>query len=224
MGSSGVVVARNAGSVQFEPLSGGVRDWENTLRRGEVAPDIEHGALFDRDGNPIVGYRGEPHSVAIDQRVLQSDGTFTHYHPDRSFGGTLSMQDLKVFARSNLNELRAVSGQGQLYSIKAGADVDRQGLAKWVRANQKLAQRNFESSYRSALKQATTPLKTGPHKGQIKLVNRTTGKVTYRDPMTPQQAMRYARQYSVGMFDRMYSKALSKYGVTYTATKGGQGR
>lgn len=222
MGSSGIVIPRTPGSVKREPISNNISAWENALRRGDVNPDIEHGALFDKNGNPIVGYQGDRHSVPVEARVLQSDGTFTHFHPDRSFGGTLSMQDLKVFARSNLSELRAVSGQGQLYSIKAGDNVDRQGLARWVRSNQRLAQQNFESSYRSALKQATTPLKSGPHKGEIKLVNRNTGKVTYRKPMTPQQAMNYARAYSVGMFDRMYGKALSRYGVTYTSTKAGR--
>ena len=222
MGSAGIVIPRNPGDIKREPITGTVSQWENSLRRGELSPDIEHGALFDANGQPIVGYQGERHSVAVDRRVLDMPGaTFTHFHPDQSFGGTLSMQDLKVFARSNLGELRAVTNQGQLYSIKAGSNVDRQGLAKWVQANQRLAQRNFESSYRSALKQATTPLKTGPHKGEVKLVNRTTGKVTYRKPMTPQQAVNYARTYSVGMFDRMYGKALSRYGVTYTATKAG---
>jgi hypothetical protein len=40
--------------------------------------------------------------------------------------------------------------------------------------------------------------------------------------MTQQQAVNYARAYSVGMFDRMYGKALSRYGVTYTSTKAGR--
>lgn len=223
MGATGMYIPREPGQIKMEPITGRVGEWERSIRSGESTQNIEHGALFDKNGEPIVGYQGDRHSVAIDQRVLNSDGTFTHYHPDRDFGGTLSMADLKVFARSNLSELRAVSNQGQLYSIKANADVDRKGLAKWVKANQRLAQQNFERSYESALKAATTPLKSGPHKGQIKLENRRTGKVTYRQPMTPQQAQRYARQYSVGMFDRMYGKALSRYGVTYTSTKAGRG-
>jgi len=228
MGATGIVIPRPGsarGRIQYEPLAGRVSDFENGFRTGEVNSDIEHGALYDAQGNPIVGYRGQAHSVAVDRRVLETpDATFTHLHPDKNFGGTLSMQDLKVFARSNLRELRAASQQGQLYSIRANANVDRAGLAKWIRSNQKLAQRNFNRSYESALKQATTPLKSGPHKGQIKLVNRTTGKVTYRQPMTNEQAVRYARAYSVGMFDRMYSRALSRFGVTYTATKAGRGR
>lgn len=228
MGSTGIVIrggrlGARGGDVQREPLKGTISEWENPLRRREVEPNIEHGALYDENGKPIVGYKGERHSVAVDRRVLDvPNATFTHYHPDKSFGGTLSMQDLKVFSRSNLRELRAVSGQGQLYSIRAGANVDRQGLAKWIQSNQKLAQKNFNNSYKSALKQATTPLKSGPHKGEIKLVNRITGKVTYRQPMTQQQAVNYARAYSVGMFDRMYGKALSRYGVTYTSTKAGR--
>ncbi len=225
MGATGTYVPRTSGKVEYEPITGTLQKWEAGIRRNQVQEDREHGALFDRNGEPIIGYRGTRHSVAVDRRVLDNEGaSFTHYHPDRSFGGTLSMQDLKVFASSKLGSLRAVSNQGQLYSITAGQNVDRQGLAKWVRANQKLAQQNFRRSYDSAIKAATTPLKSGPHKGQVKLVNRRTGQVVYRDPMTPQQAQSYARQYSVGMFDRMYSKQLSKFGVTYTSTKGGKGR
>ena len=236
MGSTGLVVPRGgrlSGKIKREPITGNMSSWENALRRGEVNPDIEHAALYDRQGNPIVGYQGDRHSVPIEQRVLQSDGTLTHFHPDQSFGGTLSMQDLKVFAQSNLGELRAVTNQGQLYSIRANSNVDRQGLAKWVRSNQRLAQKNFNNSYRRALREATTPLKSGPHKGEVKLTSRQTvrdangnrrevTKVTYRKPMTAQQAINYARTYSVGMFDRMYGKALSRYGVTYTSTRAGR--
>ena len=228
MGATGIVIARGGAGgkrakIKYEPLAGRIGEFENPYRRGDVEHDIEHGALYTETGEPIVGYQGDRHSVAVDRRVLEvPNATFTHFHPDKSFGGTLSMQDLKVFARSNLKELRAVSNQGQLYSIRSNGNVDRKGLSQWIRSNQKLAQRNFESSYKSALKQATTPLKSGPHKGEIKLVNRNTGAVTYRQPMTPQQAVNYARAYSVGMFDRMYGKALSRYGVTYTATKAGR--
>lgn len=223
MGATGGIVVKESGEVNFEPITSSVSAWESGIRNNEVQANIEHGALFDSNGNPIIGYRGDEHSVAVDNRVLNlTDGSFTHYHPDKTFGGTLSMADLGVFAKSQLKELRAVSNSGQLYAVRAGENVDREGLAKWVRTNNALSQKNFERSYRSALKQATTPLKSGPHKGQVKLVNRTTGKVVYRDPMTKAQAVRYARQYSTGMFDRMYQKALSKYGVTYVATKAGK--
>ena len=237
MGSSGrglVVPRRNSSRrLNLEPIRGGINEWENATRRGAES-NIEHGALYDRNGNPVIGYKGDRHSVAIDRRVLNTPGaTFTHIHPDKSFGGTLSMQDLKVFARSNLKELRAVSSQGQLYSIRANENIDRKGLAKWVKSNQKIAQKNFEQSYDRALREATTPLKTGPHKGQVRLTSRQTvrdengnrkevRKVVYRAPMTRQQAVNYARTYSVGVFDRMYGKALSKYGVNYTATKAGR--
>ena len=238
MGSTGIVVRSrttvNGSGIQREPIKGTISQWENPLRRREVEPNIEHGALYDENGKPIIGYKGERHSVAVDRRVLDTpNATFTHYHPDKSFGGTLSMQDLKVFSRSNLRELRAVSGQGQLYSIRANGNVDREGLRKWINSNQKMAQKNFNQAYSRALKEATTPLKSGPHKGEVKLTTRRTVRgedgqrrevrtVTYRKPMTQQQAINYARATSVGMFDRMYGKALSRYGVTYTSTKAGR--
>ena len=216
-GSKGILVG---GVVKMEPLSGGVGDFENYLRQGGGNVDVEHGALYDENGEPIVGYLGEEHSVNVDGRVTKTEnGTFTHFHPNNDFGGTLSMQDLKVFAKSKLKEVRAVSRQGYLYKIEANKNADRDGLRKWINKNQKLAQKNFESAYNGAIKAATTPLKSGPNKGKVKLVNKSTGKVVYRNPMTPEQAQKFARKYSVQMFERMYNKALSKYGVKYTGTK-----
>lgn len=220
MGATGILIG---GNVQLEPLAGRLTDWENAVRRGDVDSTIEHGALYGANGEAIVGYMGDQHSVNIDDRVLQTPGAiFTHIHPDNNFGGSLSMQDIDVFAHSQLSEVRAISKQGQLYSIRATENIDREGLGKWVKANKKLMQRNFDRSMKSALKTATTPLKSGPHKGQIKLTDPRTGKVTYRQPMTQQQAARYARQYSVGMFERMYKKNLAQFGVIYTSTKAGK--
>lgn len=218
MGASGILF----GDPNFEPIRGTLQEWESYTRQGNDS-QVEHAALFSANGEPIVGYGGDEHSVAVDKQHITNSqgGILTHIHPNNDFGGTLSMQDVWLFANSDLSELRAVSEQGQVYSIKANNNLDRDKLKKWVNTNKKLMQKNFVSSYKSALKQATTPLKSGPHKGQIKLVNRRTGKVVYRQPMTPEQAARYARQYSVGAFDRMYKKNLSKFGVTYTSTKAG---
>ena len=219
-GGGGIILGGK--SVRPIPIQGTLGNWESPTRRG-MDSNREYAAFYDADGNPVIGFEGSQHSVAVNPRYLDvTGGTMTHNHPDNDFGGTLSMQDLKVFAKSKLGELRAYSEQGQLYSVKAGANVDRAGLLKWVNTNQKLMQQNFERSYESAYKQATTPLKSGEHKGQIKLVNRRTGKVTYRQPMTPAQATRYARQYSVGQFDRTYKKNLGRFGITYTSTKAGR--
>lgn len=230
MGATGLYVPRpgSAGSadIKREPLAGSLGDFENRFRRGQdETTQIEHAALFDANGEPIVGYQGDRHSVALDQRVMQNEGgTLSHFHPDSAFGGTLSMQDLKTFSQSQLGEMRAVSRQGQLYSIKAGQNADRKGLAKWVKRVEPIAKKNFRNSYEKARKAAQTPLKSGPHKGMVKLTNPSTGKSVYRQPMTNKQAMNYARQYSVGAFERMYKKNLAKFGVNYTSTKGGYAR
>lgn len=219
-GGGGIILGGK--SVRPIPITGTLTQWESPTRRG-VDQNREFAAFFDSDGNPVIGFEGSRHSVAVNPRYLDVEGgVMTHNHPDNDFGGTLSMQDLKVFAKSKLSELRAHSEQGQLYSVKASENADRAGLLKWVNTNQKLMQQNFERSYDSAYKQATTPLKSGAHKGQIKLTNRRTGKVIYRQPMTPAQATRYARQYSVGQFDRTYKKNLAKFGITYTSTKAGK--
>ena len=219
MGATGAYIARNTGKVKLEPLAGTITEWNNSIRSGNRDPEIEHAALYDANGEPIVGYQGDEDSVALDSRVLRvPGGTMTHNHPDDDFGGTLSMADLNVFARSQLKRIEAVSSQGSLYTITAGENVDRDGLRKWIRANQKLMQRNFSNSYKSALKKATTVIKSGVHEGKVKLTNPKTGKAIYRDPMTPEQAANYARQYSVGMFDRMYKKAFDKFGISYNST------
>ena len=243
MGATGIQI----GNPNYEPITGVLSEWENSIRRGNSSDTIEHGALFTADGEPIVGYKGEEHQVQVDDRVLNRPGAiFTHYHPNKAFGGTLSMQDLKLFAQSQLGELRAVSSQGQLYSVKAQPNIDRDGLLKWLNRTEQIVKGrpatgakkgnsgNYGRSYRAAFKQATTPIKSGPHEGQVKLVTRnividsktgdkkTVTRTVYRAPMTRVQAARYARQYAVGMFDRMFQKGLAKYGVTYTATKGGK--
>ena len=216
MGSSGILLG---GSFKQIPVTGTLEDWEKSTREGRDKT-TETATFFTQSGEPITGFMGDEHSVHIDPKYLQvSGGVLTHNHPDNDFGGTLSMQDIKIFADSQLSEIRAYTEQGQAYSLKVGKNADRDALKRWVKTNQKLMQQNFARSYKSAYKQATTPLKSGPHKGQIKLVNRRTGKIVYRQPMTDAQATRYARQYSVGAFDRMYQKNLSKFGFTYTATK-----
>ena len=215
-----VASAKNARPL---PIEGSIRDWENRVQnQGIGGGNVETAAVFDRNGNPLGAYLGERHSVSFRPQDLQIEGaTFTHFHPNPSFGGTLSLQDLKVFARSKWDEIRAYTGQGKLYSVKAGSNVDREGLSKWIKSHEKLLQKNFAQSYNSALKNATTELKSGPHAGKVKL-RQPDGSYKYVNPLTPKQAAAYARTYSVGMFDRAYKKALSKYGVIYTSTNAGK--
>lgn len=219
----GIVASKDANRL---PITQGLREWEARSRReaerGVGQGKVETAAIFDSNGNPVTAYLGDRHSVAFEPRMLNVQGaTFTHLHPDNNFGGTLSLQDLKVFARSQWSELRASSKQGQLYSIKAGNNVNREGLRKWINSNEKLLQKNFSNSYKSALKNATTVLKSGPNKGKVKL-NQPNGTVKYVNPMTKEQVASYARQYSVGLFDRAYRKNLAKFGITYTSTKAGK--
>lgn len=212
-------VPSTSGALKRLPVTGTVRDWENRTKANQGK--VETAAIFNTKGEPLAAFQGNEHSVPFDAKLKDVEGaTFTHYHPDKNFGGTLSLQDLKVFAGSKWNEIRAYAKTGQLYSLKANNNVNREGLRKWVNSNQKMLQKNFSNSYKSALKNATTPLKSGPHKGQVKL-NLPNGKVKYTEPMTKAQAAAYARQYAVGMFERAYKKNLAKFGVTYTSTKGG---
>ena len=218
MGASGILITSEP---NFEPITGDMGDWESALRRGDVNPNIEHAAYFDKNGNPVIGFEGDEHSVGIDRKHIFDvpGGTMTHYHPDKDFGGTLSMQDLWLFAKSGWDEMRAVTSQGYAYSVKANAKTNKKGLEKWVNSKKKLMQRNFNRAYAASIRQATTPLKSGPNKGKVKLVNHTTGKVTYRKPMTKAQATKYARTYATNMFDASFKKNLKKFGVKYDKAK-----
>ena len=242
MGSLGRDEGVQIGNATHLPIKEGLRQWEARSQK-EAQQGVGHGkvetaALFDKNGKPIDAYLGTKHSVNIDPNKLnapETEGaTFTHLHPDDRFGGTLSMTDIHTFARSNWGELRATSKQGQVYAIRATENANREGLQKWAQSKAKMYQKNFDNAYNSALKQASTPLKSGPHKGQIKLTTRqnrtnpetgkreTITKVTYRQPMTAAQADKYARTYAVGMLDRTYAKNLEKFGFKYVKTKGGK--
>ena len=188
----------------------------------------EYAVLFDANGIAYMAYGGDENSVKVGPEVLRSTGSLTHFHPDEGFGGTLSMQDLNMFSRSNLMELRAFAKQGQLYSVEAKAGADRNVLRNWVKANAKLQQKNLTNSYNKYYKMATAePIKTGEHAGKIKLVN-PKGQTIYRDPMTKEQAAKFARTIAVGSIDRMYKKAfasdgvLGKAGFSYKSTKAGK--
>ena len=241
----GIVIARNTDKIQKYPITGSqsIDQWEfrntsefkknnsmvNMLSEGGKN---EYAVLADDKGIPYMAYKGERHSVPLDKSAIQSSGTLTHYHPNPGLGGTLSMQDLKVFAQSNLKGIRAFAQQGQLYSLTAGPNADRKGLLNWVKKNQKLQYDNFAKSYDSAYKNATTTFKDKKGNEYIKIrvrqiVDTPQGpkqvtKVVKRAPMTKKQAAAYARQYSVGQYDRMYKKALDKFGFNYVSTKAGR--
>lgn len=223
MGDKGLVIDENA---ELLPITDGLKEFEiRNYKQAKTAiggGKIEIGAIFDSDGNPIVGFKGKNDHVSFPSRYLEvENGTFTHFHPDKYFGGTLSMTDLKTFAKSKWGELRATSAQGQVYSIKAGPNADKAALLRWTNKTQKLLNKNFSNSYHAKLKEATTVLKSGKNKGKVKLTQRTTKgtKITYVNPMTPAQAARYARQYSVGLYERTYQKELKKLGFTYSRSK-----
>lgn len=205
------------------PITQTIREWERRVQnQGIGGGKVETAAVFDANGNPIGAYIGNRHSVGFRPTDLDLEGvTFTHFHPDKNFGGTLSMQDLKMFAQSKWKEMRAYTAQGQLYSVRANNDVNREGLSKWIKSHEKILRKNFANSYMSALKNATTVIQSGAHAGKVKL-NQPNGKPKYVEPLTKAQAAAYARTYSVGMFERTYKKNLSKFGITFTKTKGGQ--
>ena len=59
---------------------------------------------------------------------------------------------------------------------------------------------------------------------RVRLIPKT--KIVKRPPMTPAQADKYAREYSVGLYDRTYKKNLEKFGFEYVVknSKAGSNR
>lgn len=239
MGSSGIKMGGNT-IVRRAPIATSitkVSDVENK-GMGDVFGEgdgNEYAVTFDSNGEIVGAYLGNEHSVGIDNNALNiPGGVLTHRHPDNKFGGTLSMQDLKVLAKSQLGEIRAFSTQGQVYSVVAGPNADKAKLLSWVNKNQGILNKNFQNSYRSSYRNArgfkidangnrvSTVIKTGKNAGKVKIASgRVNGRTQYKyvNPMTPQQADKYARTYSVGQYERAYRKALSQYGFTYNKTK-----
>lgn len=221
-GKSGIqIVSNTSGRVKELPIvsKDGLDTWEKGIKNN----DYETAVVFDKDGVPVFAFEGDAHSVAIPQKATQVEGgVLTHNHPDKYYGGTLSEADIRNFANSKLDEMRAVQSDGTTYILRAKPNLDRDKLRRYINKNQKLMQKNFEGAYTKALKQATAaPIASGKNKGKIKLTVPSQGKTItkYVNPMTPEQAQAYARTYSVGIFNRTYKKNLNKYGVEYVVKK-----
>ena len=223
MGASGL---KSGGNVKMLPIAQGdttVRDFERAWadERG-FKKDIEYAIVYDPK-NPNIGvmYEGNYHGVSVRPEELDKSGwTVTHYHPGNRFGGTLSMQDVRFFTNSQLGEVRAVTRQGWSYSLKAGPNADRKGFNAWAKRADNVLKKNFARSYDAAAKRAA--------EGRTVMKRSPSGKIYYtykRDAngnivkMNSDQAATYARQVSVGLYDRTLQKNAEKYGFTYTKTK-----
>lgn len=229
---------RVGGNVKPIVVKDGIDKWETTLRK-EIEQGIGQGekvvvAIYDADGNPVTGFignRGDEY-VNISRRSMKvPDATFTILHTNDTFGGTMPLSELKVFSKSAWNKMDATTKQGMLYSIQADK-VDKNGrnytdaelaqnkkkLESWVNSKSSILNKNFKRSYDKTLKDAMTPLKSGPNKGMVKIT--VDGKTVYRKPMTEKQANAFALRKSFKMLENTYSKNLKDLGFTYKAKKG----
>lgn len=231
MGATGAYIGdpSKSGSIQELPITsqGDLDAWERANKR----QGIEYAVVLDENGKPMTAFSGDEHSVGLHPRVLDWEGvTFTHNHPDKYFGGSFSTTDLNTFAKSKWAEMRADTAQGKTYILRATPNSDREGLLKYTNSQAKFLAKNFKNSYKSALKNAAKTYTDKDGKKYIKLktlVKDKNGNVQYyengkpktkivkRPPMTPAQADKYAREYSVGLYDRTYKKNLEKFGFEY---------
>ncbi|SDZ37589.1 hypothetical protein SAMN05444416_1291, partial [Thermoactinomyces sp. DSM 45892] len=81
----------------------------------------EHGQFFDKNGNPVSDVVvGSEKSISLsDYKHLAKDATFTHNHPKN---GPFSLEDLITAKGFDMAEIRAVTPNGKIYSMKRGKD------------------------------------------------------------------------------------------------------
>lgn len=228
MGSGGVKLVGEKGNVKMFPIAQGkntVADVEKSWRDGTNGfgnPNVEYAVVYDPNSGEIpVVYQGDAHHVNVRAEEGEKEGyTLTHFHPDKNFGGTLSTTDIRTLTSTKLGEIRAVTRQGITYGLRAGSNANRAGMNAWAKRSNNILQKNFNNSYASALQRA--------REGRTVRHVSPSGKVTWRYnrdaqgnviKMTPAQAAKYARTYSVGMYDRAIRKAAEQYGFTYYKKK-----
>lgn len=106
--------------------------------------DHEEGAIFDKDGNVILRLKGKEHSIIVDQEDLRkmNNKVFTHNHPS---GNTFSAADIfSGFGKAKVAELRAVTPDGIVYSIKPLENASTSKLLATFDTTQKKAIRTFK--------------------------------------------------------------------------------
>jgi hypothetical protein len=89
----------------------------------------EHGKFFDKNGNPISDtIVGEVDHIPLGEfQHLAKDAIFTHNHPGN---GWMSLEDIQVAIDFNLAEMRAVTPNGKIFSLKRGGDGWQAALVK----------------------------------------------------------------------------------------------
>jgi hypothetical protein len=81
---------------------------------------VEHGQFFTKDGD-LIGDMIVGTASSLDlcsYREMAKDAIFTHNHPQN---GQLSMEDLEAAADFNMLEIRAITADGQTFSMARGA-------------------------------------------------------------------------------------------------------
>ncbi|MCG3165559.1 MAG: hypothetical protein POELPBGB_01327 [Bacteroidia bacterium] len=80
--------------------------------------DVEHGMIFDRNGNPIFDefVIGTEDSIKFDNisQVKTDGGILVHNHPKN---GALSYHDITTFVEGLFKEVRAIGKNGEIYSL-----------------------------------------------------------------------------------------------------------
>ncbi|MBQ3311678.1 hypothetical protein IJG72_06335 [bacterium] len=106
----------------------------------------EEGIIFDKDGNVLEKIGGEKHRVIVNEEILRkmNNKIFTHNHPS---GNVFSSDDLfSGFAKASLRELRAVTPDGTVYSLKPMEGSNIKKLLPEFEQTEKKALRTFKES------------------------------------------------------------------------------
>ena len=175
--------------------------------------DVQQAYIYDSNGNVVQGYNGGDLGVYVAQKALDVEGgtlVYSHVAGGRAdaFGGTFSPSAVKIFANSKLDRM-VLSAQEGTYEFKAGPNANREAFSKAIT--------RLNNLYKSGVSK-----KSGnPYKGIYERVYESAyNKAIKRYPGNPDRASRVARAQATNVYDREWKKFASKYGFTYTVTRG----
>lgn len=199
LGAMGVMVSRDLDVAGWTPQAGkrevsGVVTLSSAEKRIQ---DLDHEQLVvvGKDGYVMAVVDGGEHSVGLTSKAynaIKAGGIATHNHPN---GGTFSPADVITAGSMGTTEIRAVSKRFKTtYSLKAGNKANGSGLASQMRKDADSIEKAWDN--------------------QILQIN----KRKYMNQKNYERAVYEAYNSVMGQWFRNNA---SKYGYTYSATKGG---
>lgn len=191
-GGSGKAIPLDVDKLKDKTLQG----IENRIRKLKH----EEAYIFDADDKLVAGVSGGNSSVGIPNSWNNMDGaTVTHGHPvgDYNFGGTLSMADADMMAKTKWSEMRAsANGKGEYnYIMKRTPKSDNSGLRAQIAKDRPQMETDIVNAYKKAYNDAISQ-----------------GKST-------KTAKHESAQIATGLMQNYWRKTLPQYGFDFVTPK-----